>query len=218
MEQPGSIPVPGSLVSRSAVTAATLVYSAPTPGCGSRYLDGRVAHEARVLSAFAAGERSPPGGRSGRRLLEAIRAAMAQAGYADPRATGFLAPLARAALIGGARSARAGAARTRGHPPLRQALETAGAGGPLGGRTRVRAGRRQGRHPARRDALRRRPDALAREYTRGFEVTRELARPALLSALSRADSVRVVRSSRRTWKSSLRSPMSRCRRRGIQRG
>ena len=56
MEQPGSIPVPGSLVSRSAVTAATLVYSAPTPGCGSRYLDGRVPHEARVLSAFAAGE------------------------------------------------------------------------------------------------------------------------------------------------------------------
>ena len=33
-------------------------------------------------------------------------------------------------------------------------------------------------------------DALAREYARGFEVTRELARPALLAALSRADSVR----------------------------
>jgi triphosphoribosyl-dephospho-CoA synthase len=33
-------------------------------------------------------------------------------------------------------------------------------------------------------------DPLAREYARGFEVTRELARPALLAALSRADSVR----------------------------
>jgi len=32
--------------------------------------------------------------------------------------------------------------------------------------------------------------ALAREYARDFEVTRELARPALLSSLSRADSVR----------------------------
>ena len=32
--------------------------------------------------------------------------------------------------------------------------------------------------------------ALAREYARDFEITRELARPALLSSLSRADSVR----------------------------
>src|SRR3712207_9281014 len=55
MEQPGITPLPGGLVSRSAVTAATLVFSAPTPGSGSRYRDGRVAHEARVLSAFAAG-------------------------------------------------------------------------------------------------------------------------------------------------------------------
>jgi len=34
--------------------------------------------------------------------------------------------------------------------------------------------------------------ALPRDYARGFEVPRELARPALLSALSRADSVRGV--------------------------
>ena len=33
-------------------------------------------------------------------------------------------------------------------------------------------------------------DLLAREYARNFEVSRELAHPALLSALSRADSVR----------------------------
>src|SRR4028118_571389 len=54
--QPGRTPIPGSLVSPSAVTAATLVYSAPTPGCGSRYVDGRVAHEARILSASGAGQ------------------------------------------------------------------------------------------------------------------------------------------------------------------
>ena len=42
--------VPESVVAASAATAMTLVYSAPTPGTGSRYLDGRVAHESRVLS------------------------------------------------------------------------------------------------------------------------------------------------------------------------
>ncbi|MDP9439020.1 MAG: hypothetical protein M3P49_09775, partial [Actinomycetota bacterium] len=89
MEQPGRIPVPGSLVSRSAVTAATLVYSAPTPGCGSRYLDGRVAHEARVLSAFAAGETlaGAAEGGVGEAVLAAGRAAMDLAGFADARAS-----------------------------------------------------------------------------------------------------------------------------------
>ena len=53
MERAGSTPVPEALVSTSAATALTLVYSAPTPGTGSRYVDGRVAHESRVLSAVA---------------------------------------------------------------------------------------------------------------------------------------------------------------------
>lgn len=102
MEQPGSTPVPESLVSRSAVTAATLVFSAPTPGSGSRYRDGRVAHEARVLSAFAAGEayaRAAERG-VGETVLGASRAAMDLAGFADARAAAYLAPLARAALLG----------------------------------------------------------------------------------------------------------------------
>ena len=44
--------MPEGLVAASVVTTLTLVYSAPTPGAGSRYLDGRVPHEARVLSAI----------------------------------------------------------------------------------------------------------------------------------------------------------------------
>ncbi|HEV2745123.1 MAG TPA: hypothetical protein VGV91_18355 [Rubrobacter sp.] len=102
MEQPGRIPVPGSLVSRSAVTAATLVYSAPTPGCGSRYLDGRVAHEARVLSAFASGDTLAGAADTGvgEIVFAAGRAAMDLAGFADARAAAYLAPPARAALAG----------------------------------------------------------------------------------------------------------------------
>src|SRR3712207_9247721 len=102
MEQPGITPLPGGLVSRSAVTAATLVFSAPTLGSGSRYRDGRVAHEARVLSAFAAGEAharaAEPGvGETG---LGARSAAMDLAGYAEGRAGAHLLPLARTALPG----------------------------------------------------------------------------------------------------------------------
>ncbi|HEX5851384.1 MAG TPA: hypothetical protein VFY59_19450, partial [Rubrobacter sp.] len=48
--EPSSTPSsPESAVAASTVTAMTLVYSAPTPGTGSRYMDGRVAHESRVL-------------------------------------------------------------------------------------------------------------------------------------------------------------------------
>ena len=44
MERPIRDPIPETLVAAGAATALTLVYSAPTPGTGSRYLDGRVAH------------------------------------------------------------------------------------------------------------------------------------------------------------------------------
>src|SRR5918995_53777 len=43
MEQPSRNPVPETLVAACAATALTLVYSAPTPGAGSRYVDGRFA-------------------------------------------------------------------------------------------------------------------------------------------------------------------------------
>ena len=194
MEQPGSTPVPGSLVSRSAVTAATLVYSAPTPGSGSRYLDGRVAHEARVLSAFAAGEAfARAAERSvGETVFGASRAAMDLAGFADARASAYLTPLARAALL----AQPVGRVLARlDHPdiaPFVRALGLAGQDSPLADALRYAIG--AGPDATLRDAMRFAAgrDALAREYARGFEVTRELARPALLSALSRADSVRGV--------------------------
>jgi triphosphoribosyl-dephospho-CoA synthase len=185
-------PVPEALVAAGAPTALTLVYSAPTPGLGSRYLDGVVAHESRVLSAVPAGEALAGSGRSGvgETLLDATLASLSLAGFADPRGVGHLVPLARAALLG----ETPGRVLARlGHDdlaPFSRALEAAGESGPLAGALRVALG--AGKDATLRDAMRfaAARDALAREYARGFEVSRELARPALLSALSRADSVR----------------------------
>lgn len=190
MEQPGIPRVPAALVARAAVGALTLVYSAPTPGTGSRYADGRVAHEARVLSASAVRDALASGLEVGEMVLEATRAAVAQAGYADTRAAGYLAPLARAALIGEPLRRVLGRLGHDDIGPFARALETAGTGGPLFGALNYALG--AGQDATLRDAMRfvAGRDALAREYARGFEVTRELARPALLSALSQADSVR----------------------------
>ena len=190
MEQPGIPRAPADLVARSAVGALTLVYSAPTPGAGSRYADGRVAHEARVLSAGAVRDALASGLEVGETVLAATRSAMAQAGYADTRAAGYLAPLARAALIGAPVRRVLGRLGHDDIVPFARALEAAGTGGPLAGALAYTLG--AGKDATLRDAMRFASgrDALAREYTRGFEVTRELARPALLSALSRADSVR----------------------------
>lgn len=186
------MPVPEALTSASAATALTLVYSAPTPGTGSRYADGRVAHESRVLSAMATGGALAGSGRQGigRTVLEATRVSLAQAAFADPRAAGYLAPLARSAILGepvGRVLARLG---HHDIEPFVVALESAGFGGPLAGALSYARG--AGKDATLRDAMRfvAGRDALAREYARGFEVTRELARPALLSALSRADSAR----------------------------
>jgi triphosphoribosyl-dephospho-CoA synthase len=179
-------------VAACAATALTLVYSAPTPGVGSRYLDGVVAHESRVLSAVPVGAALAGSGRSGvgEILLDATLASLSLAGFADPRGVGHLVPLARAALLG----ETPGRVLARlGHDdlaPFARALEAAGESGPLAGALRVALG--AGNDATLRDAMRfaAARDALAREYARGFEVSRELARPALLSALSRADSVR----------------------------
>jgi triphosphoribosyl-dephospho-CoA synthase len=192
MEQPGRTPVSETLVAASAATALTLVYSAPTPGAGSRYVDGRVSHESRILSVVPVREAIAGSGHRnvGETVLEATLTSLALAGFADPRSTGYLVPFARAALLGEA-SARVLA--RLGHDdlaPFARALEAAGNGGPLAGALRVALG--AGRDATLRDAMRfaAARDPLAREYARGFEVTRELARPALLAALSRADSVR----------------------------
>jgi triphosphoribosyl-dephospho-CoA synthase len=190
MEQASKTPVPETLVAASSAASLTLVYSAPTPGVGSRYVDGRVAHESRMLSVPPVSDVLADCGRRGvgEAVLEATRASLALANFADPRAAGYLAPLARAALLG----EPSGRILARlGHDdiaPFVRALE--GEEGPLAGALRVALG--AGKDATLRDAMRFAAprDPLAREYARNFEITRELARPALLTALSRADSVR----------------------------
>ena len=191
MEHRSTEYAPGSLVAACAATAMMLVYSAPTPGTGSRYLDGRVAHESKVLAVVPVREALAGSGRRGvgETVLEAALSSLALAGYADPRCAGYLAPLARAALRGES-SARVLAGL--GHEeisPFARALE-AGGEEALAGALSYALG--AGKDATLRDAMRFSAGrhALAREYARDFEITRELTRPALLSALSRADSVR----------------------------
>ena len=192
MERPSRTPVPGTVAAACVATALTLVYSAPMPGVGSRYVDGRIAHESRMLSVISAREALAGSGRRGvgETVLEATLASLSFAGFADPRAAGYLAPFARAALLG--EPSRRVLARL-GHDdlaPFARAFEVAGDGGPLANALTVAL--RAGKDVTLRDAMRfaAARDPMAREYARGFEVTRELARPALLAALSRADSVR----------------------------
>jgi triphosphoribosyl-dephospho-CoA synthase len=192
VEQRNRAPIPDTLVAAGVATALTLVYSAPTPGMGSRYVDGRVAHESRMLSVVAAREALAESGRRGvgETVLETTLASISLAGFADPRAAGYLVPLARAALLG--ETSEHVLARL-GHEDLALfalALEAAGDTGPLAGALKVALG--AGKDATLRDAMRfaAARDPLAREYARGFEVSRELARPALLAALSRADSAR----------------------------
>jgi triphosphoribosyl-dephospho-CoA synthase len=192
MEQRSRAPVPETLVADCVATALTLVYSAPTPGVGSRYVDGRIAHEARMLSVIPAREMLAESGRRsvGETVLGTTLASLPLAGFADPRAAAYLAPFCRAALLG----EPSGRVLARlGHEdlaPFARALEAAGDGGALAGALRVALG--AGKDATLRDAMRfaAARDPLAREYARGFEVSRELAQPALLAALSRADSVR----------------------------
>src|SRR5918994_4473269 len=100
MDRPKTEYVPESLVAACAATAMMLVYSAPTPGTGSRYLDGRVAHESKVLSVLSVRDALAGSGRRGvgETVLESTRSSISLAGYADPRIAGYLAPLARGAL------------------------------------------------------------------------------------------------------------------------
>ncbi len=192
MEQPSNPPVPESLVAASAATALTLTYGAPTPGTGSRYLDTTVAHEARMLSVGAVRDAVALAGRRsvGETVLEATLSSLGLAGFADPRTAGYLAPLARAAVLG---EPSTRVLSRLGHDelaPFARAFEAARAGGAFIGAIRIALG--AGKDATLRDAARYASgrDPLAREYARNFEVTRELARPALISALSRADSVR----------------------------
>lgn len=187
-------PVPETLVVDCSTVALTLAYSAPTPGVGSRYADGPVSHESRILSVTPVREALARAGKQsvGETLLDAVGASRRMANFSDARSAGYLVPLARAALLG----------RNLGHvlrnlgneeiAPFGRALEVSGTGGPLVGALQIASG--AGKDATLRDAMRyaANRDALAREYARGFEVSRQLAQPALLSALSRTESARAA--------------------------
>jgi len=198
-------------VASAAASALFLGYSAPMPGTGSRYLDGTVAHETRLLGvpALAAAASGAAEHAVGETVLEAILGSLSVARHADLRAAGYLTPLARAALLGerlGKILARLSHEDIR---PFARALEAAGSGRP--GEPRARAypsGRRAGtlagaldfaagagRDATLWDAMRFAAagdpgDPMAREYAKNFEVTNGLARPALSNALTRVEATR----------------------------
>jgi triphosphoribosyl-dephospho-CoA synthase len=182
-------------VAAAAASALFLGYSAPMPGADSRYSDVTAAHETRLLGVpTLATAISGAGARSvGETVLEAVSGSRSVAGRADLRAAGYLAPLACSALLGeplGKVLARLSHGDAR---LFIRALEEAGPGhfgGALEGAINVALG--AGRDATLRDAMRFAAgrDPMAREYARDFEVTRELARPALFGALARIEAAR----------------------------
>lgn len=187
-------PVSGEQAAAGALTALTIAYSAPMPGVGSRYVDGPVAHESRLLTVTPVRDALAAAGRwgVGETVLAAVRGSRSLAGFADVRAAGYLAPLARAALTGEPFRRVLSRLGNADIPPFVGALEAAGDDGPfLGG---LRVALQAGRDATLRDVARfvATRDPLAREYARGYEVTTELAGPAILEALSRAESARAA--------------------------
>jgi triphosphoribosyl-dephospho-CoA synthase len=182
-------------VAASAASALFLGYSAPMPGADSRYSDGAVAHETRllgvpVLANVFSGATEPPVGES---VLAAVLGSRSVAGYADLRAAGYLAPLAHAALLGEPLGKVLAGLSHDDARLFARAVEIAGpgfGGGALAGALNVTLG--AGRDATLRDATRfvADRDPLAREYARNFEVVRELARPALFNALVRIEAAR----------------------------
>jgi triphosphoribosyl-dephospho-CoA synthase len=184
-----------SEVATAAASALVLGYSAPMPGIDSRYSDVTVAHETRLLGvpALAAAVSGAATRTVGETVLEAVLGSRSVAGRADLRAAGYLAPLARAALLG-ERLGKVLAGLSHSDARLfAQALEAAGpgfGGGALDEAINVALG--AGRDATLRDAMRFAAgrDPMAREYARGFEITRDLARPALFGALARVEAAR----------------------------
>lgn len=182
-------------VAEAAASALFLGYSAPMPGTNSRYSDTEVSHETRLLGVpTLANALSGAGTRAiGEIVLEAVMSSRSVAGYADLRAVGYLAPLARAALLEERlekvltglthEDARFFARALRADGPSRhnRMLEEA-----------IAAALGAGRDATLRDAMRfaAAGDPVAYEYAKNFEVTRELARPALYSALAQVEATR----------------------------
>lgn len=194
--EPGEIthPVPGEQVSACTVIALSAVYSAPMPGAGSRYADNDVAHERRLIAVTPVQQAMARAGSLGvgETVLEAVIGCRGLAGFADFRSVGYLAPLARTALLGeplGRILAQLGHEEIH---PFHRALEAAGDGGPLATSLQVALG--AGGGATLRDAMRfaAARDPLAREYARGYEIPIQLARPAILTSLSRTDSARAA--------------------------
>lgn len=198
-------------VTSAAASALVLGYSAPLPGTGSRYLDGPVAHETRLMGipALAAAASGAAGRPVGGTVLEAVLGSLSLAGHADLRAAGYLTPLARAALLGERLGKVLAGLSHEDIRPFARALEAADSGHQGQPRTRTyRSGRRAGtlasaldfaagagQGATLRDAMRFAAtedpgDPMAREYVKNFEVTLGLARPALSNALTRVESTR----------------------------
>ena len=185
-------------VANAAASALILGYSAPMPGSDSRYSDVTAAHEARLLGvpALAAALSGATTSPVGETVLEAVSSSLSVAGYADLRAVGYLAPLARAALLGERLGEILGGLSHTDALLFTRALQ---ATGPKSFDQRL--GRAldyalsAGREATLRDAMRFAAagtpgEPLAREYARSYEITRELARPALLNALMRVEATR----------------------------
>jgi triphosphoribosyl-dephospho-CoA synthase len=197
-----SFPVPEEMIAACAATALTLCYSAPMPGVGSRYVDGPVAHESRLLTVGPVGEALAAAGRRGvgETVLDATLASLRLAGHADLRSTGYLVPLARAALLAETPAGVLSGLGNEDIPPFARALGAVVEDGSPGAVSwsalseALRVALTAGREATLRDAMRfaSARDPLAREYARGYEVTLQLARPALLSAFGRAESARAA--------------------------
>ena len=185
-------------VANAAASALILGYSAPMPGSDSRYSDVTAAHEARLLGvpALAAALSGATTSPVGETILEAVSGSLSVAGYADLRAVGYLAPLARAALLGERLGEILGGLSHTDALLFTRALQ---ATGPKSFDQRL--GRAldyalsAGREATLRDAMRFAAagtpgEPLAREYAQSYEITRELARPALLNALMRVEATR----------------------------
>lgn len=164
------------------------------PGVGSRYADGPVAHENRMLAVgpvrdALAGAASRGVGET---VLEAVVASRRISAFSDARSAGFLAPLARAALLGQPSRAVLSRMGFEEVAPFVRALGASGEGGALLGALEISLG--AGGEVKLLDAMRYAADRdpLAREYAKSYEITRQLARPALRSAIARSDSARAA--------------------------
>ena len=185
-------------VADAVASALFLGYSAPMPGGDSRYSDITAAHEARLLGvpALAAPLSGAAAYPVGETVFEAVSGSVSVARYADLRAAGYLAPLARAALLGERLGRTLGGLSNEDAHLFARALETAGSksfGQRLG--RALDYALSAGREATLRDAMRfaaagTSGEPMAREYARSFEITRELARPALFNALVRVEATR----------------------------